>query len=311
MASARRLYRVVVALAAVALAAVAAGLVVAGDKAAVGLPSAHALTDACRELLPSGSSLLGLPIMALAAVGIAVAVRAARAAWRQLRAERHFRDSLRPCGRLDAAGMPITVVNDREPRAFCAGYLRPRINLSTGALARLSEGELEAVVAHERHHLERRDPLRLLVAGVLADALFFLPALRRLADRYAALAELAADEAATRAARASTLASAMLVFSRSPSPELVVGLAPERVDQLLGERPRWELPASLFLGALVTLAGLLAAIVSVLSLAGATRVDLAVFLAQSCMLLLCVAGVAAAAAGLFLRRRRADRRYAC
>jgi len=309
MASASRLYRLVAALAAAALAAAIVGLAVAGAKTTFGPLPADALSAACRQLLPSGPNLIGLPVVALAGIGIAVLARAAGAAWRHGRAERRFRRALHACGGFELAGTRITVVDDPEPKAFCVGYLRPQILISNKALARLTERELEAVVAHERHHCRRRDPLRLLVARVLADALFFLPALRRLADRYAALAEVAADEAATRAAGPSTLASALLVFSGSAGPELVVGIAPERVDHLLGDRPRWELPASLFLGASVSLAGLLAAIVAVLAFAGA-RVDVAMFLAQSCMLLMCAAAVAAAAVGMLLRRRRADDRYA-
>ena len=40
----------------------------------------------------------------------------------------------------------------------------------TGALERLGEDELAAVVAHEAHHAARRDPLRILVARAIGDA---------------------------------------------------------------------------------------------------------------------------------------------
>src|SRR4051794_1375953 len=53
---------------------------------------------------------------------------------------------------------------------------------------------LGAVLAHEEHHRTRRDPLRILVITCLADALFFLPAVARLRDRYVALVELRADD---------------------------------------------------------------------------------------------------------------------
>src|SRR5439155_13985574 len=78
---------------------------------------------------------------------------------------------------------PVRVVADPAPQAFCVGTIRPRIYVSVGALKRLSATELDAVLAHERHHQRRRDPLRLLVVEALAHGLFFLPALRPLAVR--------------------------------------------------------------------------------------------------------------------------------
>jgi Zn-dependent protease with chaperone function len=307
MASARRLYRLVAGLAALGVLASTIGLGVAAARTTLSLPSSGALASACRQLLPSGANAAGLPILALAAVGVVVLLRAIASGWRLARAEWRFRAALRTRRRLELGGTRVVVVDDAAPSAFCAGYLRPRVHLSSGAVARLSGAELEAVLAHERHHLRRRDPLRMLMARVLADALFFLPALRRLADRYGALAEVAADEAAARVAGGPALASALLAFNRSPSPDLVAGIAPERVDSLLGERPRWECPASLFLAALVTLAGLGGAIV--LSFAGA-RIEMAILLAQSCMVLMAAAAVAAVAVALLVRRRRAERRYA-
>jgi Zn-dependent protease with chaperone function len=302
MDSAKRLYRLVAALAALGLLATVIGLAAAASRTALSLPSARALAEACRQLLPSGVSVLALAVLGLAALGVVVFVRAARSCWLHARAERHFRGSLRVCGQLQGADGSVLVANDPEPRAFCAGYLRPRVFVSSGALARLSRTELEAIVAHERHHLRRRDPLRLLIVRVLADALFFLPAIRRLGDRYGALAEVAADEAAVRVAGPGGLASALLAFNAGPGAEIVVGVAPERVDHLLGARPRWELPASLVVAALVTLAGFAAAIVAVLALAGA-RVDLAMFVAQGCMALMCGLALTGAALGLLLRRR--------
>jgi Zn-dependent protease with chaperone function len=308
MASAKRLYRLATALAAFGLLATFVGLGTAAARTTLSFPSARALASACRELLPGSMSIAALPILGVAGLGVIVLLRAVGSTWRHASAERRFRARLRVCGRLEVGGTTVVLVDDAHALAFCSGYLRPRVHLSHGAVARLSEAELQAVVAHECHHARWRDPVRLLVARVLADALFFLPALRRLAERYAALAEVAADEAAARAAGAPTLASALLAFNGSHRGEAVVGIAPERVDHLLGGRPRWELPASLFLAALVTLVGLVAAIVSVLAFVGA-RVDLALFLAQSCMVVMCASGAATAAVALLLHLRRSARAY--
>ena len=70
---------------------------------------------------------------------------------------------------------------------------------------------------------------------MLCQALFFLPVLRPLHDRYADVAELNADAAALEASDGATapLASAMLAFGTTPAGD-VVGISPERVDSLLG-----------------------------------------------------------------------------
>ena len=148
--------------------------------------------------------------------------------------------------------------------AFCAGWLRPRVYVSTAVLDRLSSAELRAVLAHEQHHGALRDPLRLAVSRVLCQALFFLPVLRPLHDRYADVAEISADAAALEASGGAPgpLASAMLAFGATPAGG-VVGISPERVDVLLGEARRaWRLPRLLLVAALLTLVVLVALVVA-------------------------------------------------
>lgn len=156
--------------------------------------------------------------------------------------------------------------------------------MSTGAVAALTTEELDAVMAHEAHHARLRDPLRLLVARVVGDALFFLPAVRRLADRYGALAELAADRAATRGRGARALASALLIFEAvDPA---VVGIAPERVDSLLGERPRWELPVGLIVVAAAVLTAVAVVALRLQAADGASVPNVPLLAAGLCMWLM-------------------------
>jgi Zn-dependent protease with chaperone function len=124
------------------------------------------------------------------------------------------------------AGHDVTVVAGTQPRAFCAGLLRPRVCVTEVALARLAPAELRAVVEHEACHARRRDPLRLAVAQVVADGFGFLAPLRRLAASQAALADLAADTAAVAALGSPQPLAAAMLRLREP--------AAERVDHLLG-----------------------------------------------------------------------------
>jgi Peptidase family M48 len=191
-------------------------------------------------------------LIGLAAIGATAITVAGRAAWRQRSAYRGFLGRLGVLGRLD--GDPaVKVVPGTRPEAFCAGFLRPSIYISQGALALLSPPELDAVLAHEHHHRLVRDPLRLAFGRILSQALFFVPVLRLLCDRYADLAEVNADRAAVRssAGRQGPLASALLVFDSSAPPG-ASGISPARVDSLLGQPALWRLPISLLAASVAT-----------------------------------------------------------
>lgn len=108
----------------------------------------------------------------------------------------------------------VTLVEDGEAYAFAAGLARPRIWLSSGLVALLDEAELAAVLRHERHHVLRRDPLRVLLARSLAHGLFFLPAAAALRDLYMEAKEREADVAS---GANHALAAALLKLLRAGS----------------------------------------------------------------------------------------------
>ena len=186
-------------------------------------------------------------ILTLAAVGFAVIGIAVVAAGQEIAGALRLRRRLNAAGPVPHDG--ALIIEDHVPRAFCAGLFRPRTYVSSAAVALLDEQALEAVLAHERHHAERRDPLRLATMRVMAKALFFLPPLAALARRQVSLAELSADEHAVIASCGdrSALARAMLAFSESGSGGDGVGIDATRVDHLLGEPQNWRFPATLCL----------------------------------------------------------------
>jgi Zn-dependent protease with chaperone function len=225
---------------------------------------------------------------------------------RQVTASRRYLAALPHGGEeMRVAGEPCRLIESASPTAFCAGYLRPRIYLSRGAVEVLDADELRAVVAHERHHVRRRDPLRLLVARALAAALFFIPLLRRIAERYEAIGELAADEAAVRdLERRGPLASALLKFGAGPTTAApVVAIAPERVDHLTGdpEAGRWLLPRSVAGRSALALAALGALLV--LSWQAEPTPQLPILLSAGCMTAMVGGPIALAVGALVLSRR--------
>lgn len=302
MARARRVYRLSIALAAVGAAASMLALGVAVSLVEVRAPSIAELVSACGRVVSADVGGASALVLALATLGLAVLALGTSSLARRVRANRRYLGELPRTGELEIAGTAVSLFPSDRAEAFCAGCARPRVHVSTGAVELLDRDQLEAVVAHERHHRERRDPLRLLMASVLADALFFLPVLRRLNSRYAALSELAADEAAVRAKDPKTLASALLAFGESKAAGAVVGIAPERVDHLLGRRSRWELPVTLLAGAGVAVGGVLALALLAASVAGRGSVDVVMLLTHLCTALVAALPLLAGALALRLLR---------
>ncbi len=237
--------------------AVAVGVALRGGADSVTVtPGAHAghLTLLGQHLTYPVVNLAAGVVLVLAALGAAVVALAVRGVIREFRASRTFARAMR-VRNVRRLG-DVSVFDDERAQAFCAGCLRPRVYLSTGAVALLPEDELRAVLAHERHHRDRGDPLRIALGRVMARALFFMPVLMRLHSRYCASAEFAADDAAVRADGGSpnALASAMLAFEGATHPAASVGIAPERVDHLLGRDAPSPLPLALVAIALASAA---------------------------------------------------------
>ncbi len=136
-------------------------------------------------------------------VGIAFAVvERARAAWRYAATMRALHiepahSDVRLVAAIRQLGFSVhrvRVVDGLPNPAFTAGWWRPRVYVAKSLPDVLSVSELEAVLAHEIAHVERRDPLRLFALRTLAATLFWLPAIRRLVDDLADEAEIAADD---------------------------------------------------------------------------------------------------------------------
>ena len=282
MTSAGRLYRLIAALGAFAVGAIAIGAVLAVQAAHFHLPWGG-VVHGCRGLSEGAFTPASALVVGLLAAGCTVGWRAASALVREVRAARALRSELRVLRREHRNGIAFRLVQDAVPQAFCIGLARPRIYVSTGALAELSAAELHAVLVHERQHRRRKDPLRLMMLRVLEHALPFLPGLPRIADRYAALAEVAADEAAlARTGDRRSLARALVMFGARGQPAGAVGIAPERVDLLMGRSPGWELPRAVLAAFVLAVVALTAAVLMADALLNGGHVDVPIPPAPRC-----------------------------
>jgi Zn-dependent protease with chaperone function len=272
------------------------GLLLATAAVTMAIASVHHGSTSSRLILVAGlhftyPNLNGAAalLLALAAPGAVAIILGLRASWRQLRGYRSLVHQIGVVEPLDKDPR-VSVIVDPLPQAFCAGYLRPRVYVSRRTVELLTEAELDAVLAHEHHHRRGRDPLRLAYARILSEAVFFLPVLRSLSERYAELAELSADHAAVaaNAGEAAPLASALLAFDESGPPG-AAGISSERVDALLGEPIHWRLRSWLLAASLVLLSGL-SALVWVVSGAASAHAtfNLPILSSQPCVALMTI-----------------------
>jgi hypothetical protein len=240
----------------------------------------------------------GVLLLVLALLGAAVVTSIVVGCSRQVRGHRRFTRRVRILGPLPGH-VGATLIDDATPEAFCAGYLRPRVYVSTGAVELLSVDELEAVLLHEQHHRSAHDPLRLACARVLTQALFFLPALRPLHDRHAELVEQHADAAAVASSGQSrALAAALLAFEAS-APHGSGGISPERVDSLLGVPMHRRWPVALIAASIVAVALLIVLVWRASQVASAEATfNLPVLSSQPCMLVLALVPLFVCAGGL-------------
>ncbi|HYB27159.1 MAG TPA: M56 family metallopeptidase [Solirubrobacteraceae bacterium] len=256
------------------------------------------------------ANLPAVAVVAFAALGLAVISTMIAGATRELAADRRLRRSL-----LASRPRPIDgafLIDDDRPRAFCAGLFKPRVYVSSGALALLDDDAVRAVLGHERHHARRYDPLRLACARVIVRALVFVPGRRHLARRLEALTELSADESAIIAAPdgRSALARAMLGFSGQSRMDDPSGIDSERVDHLLGD---WEPPSPRFPAAVCVVAlsviGLLVALAALGGRVASGSATLAPPLLshQPCVVMLALIPGLVAVGAVYLRRCIVDR----
>ena len=127
----------------------------------------------------------------------------------------------------------LRIVHGLPAPAFTTGWVRPRIYVAHELAEYLSEQELAAVLAHETAHVRHHDPLKRSLLRGLSLVLWWIPALRRLADDVADEAEIRADDAAARDDPL-VLASAILSLAawRGDSASSAAAVGFQRVDLL-------------------------------------------------------------------------------
>lgn len=210
---------------------------------------------------------LGLIVLTLSVIAFLV-----RLWWHARLTERHIQKLLlkkqilpvKLAGMLEQLALAtyVDLVVAPQPFAFCYGWRKPRVLVTTGLVESLDDVELKSVLAHEKYHLAQRDPFKILVARALRDAVVFVPFLKDLVENFLVLQEIAADQSALEAgATREALASALLKVFRSPIwGSLSVGAYTpfgERVQYLANPQRRFVLRFSWVRAVISIVAGIL------------------------------------------------------
>ena len=169
----------------------------------------------------------------------------------------------------------VHLLDSEVPLCFCASFISPRIYISRGMVKKLVPQELEALLIHEKRHLENYDPLKILLGRLVAAVFFFIPVLRDILEHYLIDKEIAADRSAIQyqghyRGIAGAIEKLLQEHSTIPAEGLVVGGAEAlsyRIDHLMGHTSRCGLriPIPHFVTSFLITALILASIVAPLS----------------------------------------------
>ncbi|WP_037914816.1 M56 family metallopeptidase [Actinacidiphila yeochonensis] len=171
-------------------------------------------------------------------------VRTARSRRRVRRAGLRERAPRLP-GEVVPAGERLVVLEDDRSDAWWLSGAQPQLVITTAALRRLKGRQLDAVLAHERGHVQARHDLLLHCSDALADGFPQVPVFAAFRDQVHRLIELAADDTASRRFGRLTTALALVelneprgVFGPAHGPHAEL---PGRVSRLLAPAPRLPL----------------------------------------------------------------------
>ncbi|MFJ6573793.1 M56 family metallopeptidase [Streptomyces sp. NPDC091292] len=136
---------------------------------------------------------------------------------------------------------PLLVLEDEYPDAWLMRGAAPRLVVTTGALRRLTDPQLDAVLAHELGHAHARHDWLLQLSTALATGFPRVPLFAHFRDQTYRLVELAADDTASRRCGHLTTALALIELNQHRgvlSCSSTRRLFGDRVQRLLEPPPR-------------------------------------------------------------------------
>jgi Zn-dependent protease with chaperone function len=195
---------------------------------------------------PTAEAVSGMTGAALLTALLARVAVVGRRTARQRAAEgRQHLDVLRIAARREAGTHPTLWLEHDRPLAFSLAG-RPGVVVATDGLRRhLTPAQVEAVLTHERAHLEGRHHLLVTIGDVVAATLPFLPLFKQAAIAVRELVEMAADTAAVRAHGAENVRVALLRVAGHGAPGTALAMSRDAVETRLSRlRQRQSTPST-------------------------------------------------------------------
>lgn len=184
----------------------------------------HACALALQEQYstPGGAVVATAGLVSAAGVVVRIAYCLAGTWLRTSRQRKAQRGGLSLVGRRDAHS-GAWLVDHPTPTVYCMPGRRREVVVTTAAVAALDEYQLEAVMAHERAHLNARHDVVLIIAVALQAAFPFLPLFRISREQLAILVEMHADDQALRGCDRRALATALVSLAEGAAPAATFG----------------------------------------------------------------------------------------
>lgn len=160
---------------------------------------------------------------------VRAAVVGRRTARRRAQESRRHLDLLRIAARREAGPHPTLWLDHDRPLAFSLAG-RPGVVVATDGLHRhLTPAQVEAVLTHERAHLDGRHHLLVTIGDVVAATLPFLPLFKRAALAIREFVEMAADTAAVRLHGAEAVRIALMRVAGHGAPGAALAMSRDAV----------------------------------------------------------------------------------
>jgi Zn-dependent protease with chaperone function len=205
-----------------------------------GLPVLHHCWESVRHgttpTVESTSGLVGIAL--LTGLLTRLGVVGARSARKRAQARQEHLAVLRVASRHEPGPPPTMWLDHDRPLAFSLAG-KPGVVVATEGLRRdLRPAQVDAVLDHERAHLDGGHHRLVAVADAIAATLPFLPLFKHAATAIRELVEVAADLAAARVHGADTVRAALLRVSRHGVPSTALAMSRDHLETRLVQLQR-------------------------------------------------------------------------
>ena len=118
------------------------------------------------------------------------------------------------------------LVESQKAFAFCFGIRNPKIYISTATVSLMTEKELEAILVHEKYHMDNKDNFTMLLASISNSLFPYFPIISDLLRNFRIERELGADhEAVKQLGDSKILISVLKKFLSNPSVSIATAAA--------------------------------------------------------------------------------------